>query len=445
VLRLPEGMQMGDVPPPGSGLERNHVYDIAVIGAGPAGLGAALRGRDLGLDVAVIERLPSPKRSHHPCGGVWFCPRDAYTCMDRGEGFYLKELDLEIPPGVVIERVQNFFLAGSSGFRTLRSRRSGSGFRLIDKDRFVAHLSNVAENRGATIAYNTRALSVEACAEGRQITMEGGVTVTARVVISAEGISGRMAEQAGVPVNHSILGWGYGPMIQLPGSVEPGHEAGFYIDKINQATTGKGGVLAAYASSGPVSRHLFYSQMHPQKSRMADQELTKLAEHFFSKCDEKSFLPDLPQHMDGAAVDGARYLVRDIPPRFVGRAFIATGDAIATCAMITNCMAIKTGDLAAVAAAEAIQKGDTSAEALSRFEDKVRRLRSFQGMSWMNNILFRAPLELERDQMNTLFRSLRRLALGDVMGGNFRAMLRFLLLNLPMLVTKPHIRRYLMP
>ena len=46
--------------------------DVAVIGAGPAGLGAAITCAKAGLDVVLFERLPNRKISHHTDGGVLF-------------------------------------------------------------------------------------------------------------------------------------------------------------------------------------------------------------------------------------------------------------------------------------------------------------------------------------------------------------------------------------
>jgi NAD-dependent dihydropyrimidine dehydrogenase PreA subunit len=47
-------------------------YDVIVVGAGPAGLGAAISCAGEGLNTAVFERLPNRKVSHHNDGGCLF-------------------------------------------------------------------------------------------------------------------------------------------------------------------------------------------------------------------------------------------------------------------------------------------------------------------------------------------------------------------------------------
>ena len=69
LLRAPQNVLVIDIEPPPANVKK---CDVAIVGAGPAGLGAAITCAKAGLEVVVFERLPNRKLSHHTDGGVMF-------------------------------------------------------------------------------------------------------------------------------------------------------------------------------------------------------------------------------------------------------------------------------------------------------------------------------------------------------------------------------------
>jgi thioredoxin reductase (NADPH) len=67
VLRNPSNQQIADCLGFNDAIDRTHVRDLVIVGAGPAGLAAAVYGASEGLDVLVLEsNLPEGRRARAP-------------------------------------------------------------------------------------------------------------------------------------------------------------------------------------------------------------------------------------------------------------------------------------------------------------------------------------------------------------------------------------------
>ncbi len=441
VHRMPREAPVFPLPEPGRDLKIDFLYDLLVIGAGPAGLGAAIRGRLLGLSVAVIERMPSPSISHHPDGGLFFASQDVYQVDYSKDSLHIKELDLEFPQSMVKERLQDFSFVGPKGQRTKRRSSKWCGFPIVNKDEFVAFLSQRAQELGATIAYNTRAKAISSADEekNRTVTIDGDRKVKGKVLISAEGISGRLTAKTELPVNEKTIGWSVSPYASMAPITEPSLEASFLV--------GSQGDLPylRYISSGPNGTHMAAGPIKTSKKRMIDECATDVLLKFINEGKEEQELLGRNVSADEITFDGCRALVREIPKRFVATSMLAVGDTITTCGMITNLLALKTGDIAAQVANGAIRKINRTDVFLSQYEKRVRKIDMFMGLEWMTNLLFKAPMKLREEKLNELFDTLSHLCLSRMQAGEMLPLLFFYLRISPTLFFDRELRRYLLP
>jgi flavin-dependent dehydrogenase len=446
VHRLPPGMTVGDLPTPGRALDPERLYDLVIVGAGPAGLGAAIRGRRLGLEVAVVERLPSPRRSHHPDGGLLFGSAATYRLDRAGGGFRLRELDLEFPSSDVRDWMHHFILMGPDGLATRRSRPGTIEFPSVAKDLLVERLADRARELGAAIAYNTRAGAIERAAgtgEMRVVT-DAGAAIRGRVAISAEGIAGRLAEKAGAPVNESQVAWSYAVMAYLPPAEPPAREVGFLCDRL--AGLPDGPPFLSYWASGAAQAEIGTGPIQPGRTRAVKGRLSAYLAHAIEKetrLAARLGLPGASFPTPTAPLDGCRIYARRWPRSAVADGLIAVGDAFATCGMLTNLTALRTGDLAAQVARDAIARGDTSVGGLAAFDRRVLRSQSAQGMKWMHALLIEAPLRLPPERLRELFTILQSMDLGAMMGGKLGPVMGFMARSAIEALRRPELRPYL--
>jgi 2-oxoglutarate ferredoxin oxidoreductase subunit delta len=447
VHRAPDQFRETDLPTPGASLESDHVYDLVIIGAGPAGLGAAIRGRMLGLDVAVMERLPSPLRVHHPDGGLLFASAEVYPLKPDAAGLIIEDLQLLIPAEHIQEWLQDFTFIGPSGQHTVRRSKPWTGFPLVDKHAVLNHWAETARQRGAIIAYNTRACAISEPDAGgiRRVTIDGGRRIAGRVIISAEGITGRLTHEAGLKVNAKKLAWSYAPYADLPPTANPTREAAFMIGDGPGKSSSEPIPYLGYYSSGPHALHAAFGPIQKGKARIPDRPLTDILRDFL-RTDGR-----LQQHVhcqpspDQMTVDGCRIFVRELPPELVAPSLIAVGDVIATAGLLTTMLSLKTGDLAAQTAFAALRRHDTSAAGLQEYEKRVRKIKMYAGMNWMNNLLIRTPMELTRAEQDSVFDLLSHLELGRMQSGEIWPLISFYLRITPALFRQKKIRPYLLP
>jgi geranylgeranyl reductase family protein len=170
------------------------LWDVAVVGAGPAGLAAAHAAASRGARTLVLERATHPR--YKTCGGGL-------------TGFSLAALadGLAIPARDRIDRA-TFTHDGRRAFT--RSAR-GSLLTMVQRDEFDAALAQRARAAGATLRQATAVRSVTQEADVVRLRLAGAAhpapdEVLARVVIGADGSAGITARHVGVMFDQVDLG-----------------------------------------------------------------------------------------------------------------------------------------------------------------------------------------------------------------------------------------------
>ncbi len=171
------------------------VWDVVVVGAGPAGSSAAYAAATAGRRVLLLEKAELPR--YKTCGGGIIGPsRDA------------------LPPGFVLPLKDRIHaVTFSMDGKLTRTRRSKQMlFGLINRPEFDAGLVAAAEKAGATVRTGTAVARVEqhgAAVPDRRtvaVVLADGETVLARAVVGADGSASRIGAHVGVEMDQVDLG-----------------------------------------------------------------------------------------------------------------------------------------------------------------------------------------------------------------------------------------------
>lgn len=175
--------------------DAQYVWDVVVVGAGPAGASAAYAAAVAGRSVLILEKAELPR--YKTCGGGIIGPsRDA------------------LPPGFELpfrDRVHavTFSLDGKFS-RTRRSKQMLFG--LINRPEFDQQLVEHAQKAGAELRTGVTVARVEqhgsAVPDRRTVAvvLQGGETVLARAVVGADGSASRIGAHVGVKLDQVDLG-----------------------------------------------------------------------------------------------------------------------------------------------------------------------------------------------------------------------------------------------
>ncbi|MGW1028382.1 geranylgeranyl reductase family protein [Streptomyces sp. NPDC002577] len=175
--------------------DARQVWDVVVVGAGPAGASAAYAAAVAGRRVLIVEKAELPR--YKTCGGGIIGPsRDA------------------LPPGFELpfrDRVHAVTFSLDGRFtRTRRSRHMLFG--LINRPEFDQQLVEHAQKAGAELRTGVTVSRVEqhgpAVPDRRTVAvvLQGGETLFARAVVGADGSASRIGAHVGVKLDQVDLG-----------------------------------------------------------------------------------------------------------------------------------------------------------------------------------------------------------------------------------------------
>ncbi len=187
-------------------------FDLAVIGAGPAGSLSAALAADFGLSTVIIEQKKLPRLK--PCGG-FVSARSLSLLPD----------DLRLPPESIMEIKKIVVVSGGRHRRFSSTSRLGL---LIKRTQFDYTLARYAVDKGAVLLENhalDKLIQVENGNPGPgwykiETTGDTFPLVGARYVIGADGALSRLARLSGLRKSPpGLTGWGMSTTIE-PSSLE---------------------------------------------------------------------------------------------------------------------------------------------------------------------------------------------------------------------------------
>lgn len=152
------------------------MYDLIVIGGGPAGASAALEGARLGLRVLLMEKENFPR--YKPCGGA---------LSERARSY----LGFRIPDEVVdaeVSRIRIFFRD-----RCAEISRSEVLSTLVTRSVFDEMLVRKAEEAGADVLFGKKATEVSEM--GDHLRIGAGESYEGRLLVLADGHTGVLSRK----------------------------------------------------------------------------------------------------------------------------------------------------------------------------------------------------------------------------------------------------------
>ncbi|GHJ16776.1 geranylgeranyl reductase family protein [Micromonospora sp. AKA38] len=165
------------------------IWDLVVVGGGPAGLSAARAAARAGVRTLVVERATHPR--YKTCGGGLI----GTSLTEAGDV-------IEVPAQDRVDRV-TFTRDGRRAF----TRRHGAPvITMIRREEFDDRLRAAAVSAGAEVREGVAVRAVEQDPDEVRLRLADGDVVRARAVVGADGSSGVTARHVGVRFRQVDLG-----------------------------------------------------------------------------------------------------------------------------------------------------------------------------------------------------------------------------------------------
>lgn len=165
-------------------------WDVAVVGAGPAGLAAAHAAASAGARTIVLERAEHPR--YKTCGGGLI-----------GTSLGLAGPRIEVPAR---DRIDSITFTRDGRLPLTRHGGSRPILTMVRRDDFDHAWYQAVVALGVTVRQNTHVRAISQDDSAATVTLSDGTAITARVVIGADGSAGITSRYVGVAFQQQDLG-----------------------------------------------------------------------------------------------------------------------------------------------------------------------------------------------------------------------------------------------
>jgi flavin-dependent dehydrogenase len=343
-------------------------YDLIIVGAGPAGLGAARTAARLGLRTLILEKQPRLEALNDPSLAALESVPDLITARIRCTGVYYPELELLIPALFLkgaYTRKQYLTPAGSP-LPSLSPDHHPFPSCVVNQIELRQQLAGQACAAGAELRLGSRAMGLLRDSEGRVTGVRTGQgTIHAPIVLSAEGNSRRLYKELGLPcVDSRTVRHAFVVSQEMIAPAAGPNDLG-QIVTFGRRYTSAPQVIGRVIVPEPGRALATLTVFTEQPRRYAGNSLWVYLNEYV---DED---PRVCRLFAGATVvdrSGGRLAYYGRAGVTAADGFLAAGDTLSPWGHLGILPAIYLGQKAARLAAEAIGAGDTSRRRLSAYE-----------------------------------------------------------------------------
>ncbi len=419
--------------------------DVVIVGAGPAGLGAATTCAKAGLSTVALERLPNRKLSHHSDGGVLFSLPWITDVRPSEDELSFPALDITLKAKIA-KQCHFLGLLGPDGLSTNNEFPPGLDAWAGNKDTSVEALVNEAETHGAKVVFDAKVVDV--LREGARVSglkLADGTEVHAKLTIAADGVFAKLSEKAGFSVDKkdpwyaNIMALEYNNTEHLP--------AGLYY--LNGQLDLEEGMPITFGGVGITEViHVIIVFLSKKRYYPGDKPMEHYAREMLAR--DTRVREKLGNTLDGVEptiLTGCRVIFRgNANTDLVRDGVLSIGDAWVHSGELGNIPALANGVFAARVAVEAFEKGDLSPSALQAVSDFANpKLVSFLGKNRDMKLL---PTRITPEEEKELFRFMQHMNYPVLLFGNKRQQAGmfsyFMLRNALRFVRHPKIARLMM-